>query len=153
MAGWSRQSLPGERPEQLLQIWQGHAEKKRSNPFIYISRHTEFPARRCFLSYALLFFAVLNLTKVVFILAAVAANMVWPLALYSYRTFAKTRASQATATPQASGLEVASAQVHSEVDASDHYPISVSCDFPRLHVITERRGRRPSAGRRSTVFH
>jgi phosphatidylglycerophosphate synthase len=98
--GFSRRWLARDRPEQLLQIWQAHAEGKRSNPLVYISRHTEFMVRRCFLPYALLFFALLNLTKVAFILSAIGSNIVWVLALYSYWTFAKTRTSREAGTTQ-----------------------------------------------------
>lgn len=87
-AGWNRRRLAAERPEQLLKIWQTHAEKRSSNPFLYFGRHTEFIVRRCFFPYALLFFALFNIMNVAFILSAIGANLVWPIALYSSRTFA-----------------------------------------------------------------
>ena len=89
--GWERHRLAGERPEQLLKIWQGHAESRPSNPFLYFGRHLEFMVRRCFFPYALLFFALLNIMNVAFVISAVAANLVWPIALYSSRAFAGTR--------------------------------------------------------------
>jgi phosphatidylglycerophosphate synthase len=89
--GWERHRLAGERPEQLLKIWQGHAESRPSNPFLYFGRHLEFMIRRCFFPYALLFFALLNIMNVAFVISAVAANLVWPIALYSSRAFAGTR--------------------------------------------------------------
>jgi phosphatidylglycerophosphate synthase/uncharacterized membrane protein YuzA (DUF378 family) len=98
--GFSRRWLARGRPEQLLQIWQAHAEGKRSNPLVYISRHTEFMVRRCFLPYAVLFFALLNLTKIAFVLSAIGSNIVWILALYSYWTFTKVQTSRETSTPQ-----------------------------------------------------
>ena len=79
--------LAAGRPEQLLTIWQAQAESRRSNPFLYLGRHTEFIIRRCFLPYAILFFALFNITQVAFILSAVGANIVWLIALYSHRTF------------------------------------------------------------------
>ncbi|MBV8552826.1 MAG: flippase-like domain-containing protein [Acidobacteriaceae bacterium] len=98
--GFSRRWLARDRPEQLLQIWHAHADRKRSNPLVYISRHTEFMTRRCFLPYALLFFALVNLTKVVFILSAIGANIVWILALYSYWLIARSGSSRAAGAPQ-----------------------------------------------------
>jgi phosphatidylglycerophosphate synthase len=89
--GWGRHRLAGERPEQLLKIWQGHAESRPSNPFLYFGRHLEFIIRRCFFPYALLFFALFNIMNVAFILSVIGANLVWPIALYSSRTFAGAR--------------------------------------------------------------
>ena len=83
------------RPEQLLGNWQREAERRRSNPFLYMARHTEFIVRRCFLPYAILFFAVFHILPVAFILAAICANVVWPVALYSYMTFPAARVSAA----------------------------------------------------------
>jgi len=95
ITGFQRSRLTNGRPEQLLGIWQAEAASRRSNPFLYIGRHTEFIIRRCFLPYALLFFALLNITQVAFILAAVGANIVWLIALYSHRAFAAGRTSTA----------------------------------------------------------
>jgi phosphatidylglycerophosphate synthase len=82
-----RRRLAAGRPEQYLKIWQTQAERRQSNPLIYLARHTEFIIRRCFLPYALLFFAIFDITNVAFILAAVGSNLVWPIALYSHWTF------------------------------------------------------------------
>jgi hypothetical protein len=89
--GWERHRLAAGRPEQLLRIWQSHAESRPSNPFLYFSRHAEFMVRRCFFPYALLFFALSNIMNVAFVLSAIGANLVWPIALYSSRTFAGAR--------------------------------------------------------------
>jgi phosphatidylglycerophosphate synthase len=89
--GWERRRLAAGRPEQLLKIWQGHAESRPSNPFLYFGRHTEFIVRRCFFPYALLVFALFNLMNVAFVLSVIGANLVWPIALYSSRTFASPR--------------------------------------------------------------
>jgi phosphatidylglycerophosphate synthase len=83
------------RPEQLLGNWQREAERRRSNPFLYMARHTEFIVRRCFLPYAILFFAVFHILPLAFIIAAIGANVVWPVALYSYMTFPAARISAA----------------------------------------------------------
>ena len=83
-----RHRLAGTRPEQYLGIWQAKAESRRSNPILYFGRYAEFTIRRCFMPYALLFFAVFNITKVVFFLAAIGANVVWLISLYSYCAFA-----------------------------------------------------------------
>jgi phosphatidylglycerophosphate synthase len=88
VTGLQRHRLAAGRPEQLLGIWQTQAASRSSNPFLYIGRHTEFIIRRCFLPYALLFFALFNLTQVALILSALGANVVWVIALYSHRAFA-----------------------------------------------------------------
>ena len=51
---------------------------------MYIARQTEFIIRRCFLPYALLAFAVLNIMHIAFIATAIGANLVWIIASYSY---------------------------------------------------------------------
>ncbi|HET8922478.1 MAG TPA: lysylphosphatidylglycerol synthase domain-containing protein [Candidatus Acidoferrum sp.] len=98
---WERHRLAVGRPEQLLKIWQGHAESRASNPFLFIGRHLEFIIRRCFFPYALLFFALFHIMNVAFFIAALGANLVWPIALYSLHAFAGGRNS-ATAIPAAS---------------------------------------------------
>ena len=83
-----RRTMAGARPEQYLSLWQAQASKRRSNPFLYLGRHTEFLIRRCCLPYLVLAFALFGVTYVAFIGAAVGANIVWPIALYSHFTFA-----------------------------------------------------------------
>jgi uncharacterized protein (TIRG00374 family) len=90
--GWERHRLAGDRPEQLLKIWQAHAESRPSNPFLYVARNIEFIVRRCFFPYALLGFALFNIMNVAFVLSAIGANLVWPIALYSSHAFAGRRA-------------------------------------------------------------
>jgi hypothetical protein len=80
--GWQRHRLAAERPEQLLKIFQTQAQARSSNPFLYFGRHTEFIIRRCFFPYALLFFALFNIMNVAFVLSAIGANLVWPIALH-----------------------------------------------------------------------
>jgi phosphatidylglycerophosphate synthase len=89
--GWERRRLAAGRPEQLLKIWQTHAESRPSNPFLHFGRRLEFIVRRCFFPYALLVFALFNLMNVAFILSVIGANLVWPIALYSSLTFAKPK--------------------------------------------------------------
>jgi uncharacterized protein (TIRG00374 family) len=89
--GWERRRLAAGHPEQLLKIWQGHAESRPSNPFLYFGRHTEFIVRRCFFPYALLVFALFNLMSVAFVLSVIGANLVWPIALYSSLAFARPK--------------------------------------------------------------
>jgi uncharacterized protein (TIRG00374 family) len=91
--GWERHRLAANRPEQLLKIWQAHAETRPSNPFLYVARNIEFIVRRCFFPYALLVFAVFNIMNVAFVLSAIGANLVWPIALYSSHAFAAGRSS------------------------------------------------------------
>jgi phosphatidylglycerophosphate synthase len=93
--GWQRYRLAADRPEQLLKIWQAHTERRQSNPFLYVARHTEFIIRRCFFPYALLFFALFNIMNVAFVLSAIGANLVWPVALYSSHAFARGRGTAA----------------------------------------------------------
>lgn len=99
--GWERHRLAAGRPEQLLRIWQGHAESRPANPFLYFGRQLEFIVRRCFFPYAFLLFAVFNIINVAFVLSAIGANLVWPIALYSSLTFAGVRSST-VASPAAS---------------------------------------------------
>jgi phosphatidylglycerophosphate synthase len=99
--GWQRHRLAGERPEQLLKIFQTQAEARSSNPFLYVGRHTEFIIRRCFFPYALLVFALFNIMKVAFVISAIGANLVWPIALYSSHAFGRRRGS-GVAVPAAS---------------------------------------------------
>ena len=89
--GLERRRLASGRPEQLLKIWQTHAESRPSNPFLYFGRHLEFMTRRCFFPYALLFFALFDIMNVAFVISAIAANLVWPIALYSSLAFAKPK--------------------------------------------------------------
>ena len=91
VTGLQRHRLATDRPEQLLLIWQAQASSRQSNPFLYLGRHTEFIIRRCFLPYPLLVFAIFNITQVGLILSALGANVVWPIALYSYCSFAAVR--------------------------------------------------------------
>jgi len=93
VTGWARQRLAAGRPEQLLGIWQNRMESRPSNPFMYLGRHLEFIIRRCFFPYALLFFALFNIMNVAFVLSALSANLVWPVALYSSRNFVGVPAS------------------------------------------------------------
>jgi phosphatidylglycerophosphate synthase len=90
-AGWQRQRLAAGRPEQLLKIWQGHASRRSTNPIMYAARHMEFMVRRCFFPYALVAFALLGIINVAFILSVIGANLVWPVALYSVRTFSRAQ--------------------------------------------------------------
>ena len=46
--GWERQRLAAGHPEQLLGIWQKHADSRPSNPFLFYGRRLEFMIRRCF---------------------------------------------------------------------------------------------------------
>jgi hypothetical protein len=63
VTGIGRRRFANQRPEQYLAIWQANAEQRRSNPILYAGRNMEFIIRRCFMPYALLFFALLNIMK------------------------------------------------------------------------------------------
>ena len=90
---WQRHRLAAERPEQLLKIFQTQADSRPSNRLLYLARHMEFMVRRCFFPYALVVFALFGIMNVAFILSVIGANLVWPIALYSSRTFARVRTS------------------------------------------------------------
>ena len=81
--GYMRQKFAASHPEKFLSIWQKKAETQRTNPLLYLGRHTEFIIRRCFFPYALLAFALLNITKAAFLATAIGSNLVWMIALYS----------------------------------------------------------------------
>ncbi len=93
--GSARHRFASSHPEKFLDLWQKKADKQKRNPLMYIARQTEFIIRRCFLPYALLAFAVLNLMHVAFIATAIGANLAWIIALYSYRVIS-TRSSVVT---------------------------------------------------------
>lgn len=91
VAGVGRQRLSGDRPEQYLAVWQKKAEGHLTNPLIYVGRYTEFIIRRCFLPYALLALALLNLTAAALYLSAIGANLAWIISLCSHLTFSSKR--------------------------------------------------------------
>lgn len=97
VVSFTRQRLSGSQPDKLLAIWQKKADSRPSNPLLYVGRHCEFIIRRCFFPYALLFFAIANMTKFAFIATALGANIVWLIALYSVVTFSRKRRSPAPA--------------------------------------------------------
>ena len=99
VTGLGRQRFASRRPEQYLAIWHANAERRRSNPILYMGRNMEFIVRRCFMPYALLAFALLNLLNVVFFLAAIGANAVWLISLYSYGAFALGARSKGASLP------------------------------------------------------
>lgn len=87
LAWFERSRLSGSHPEQFLAVWQKKAEGRSSNPLLYLGRRCEFIIRRCFLPYALLAFAVLNLTQLALYMSAIGANIAWIVSLYSRFTF------------------------------------------------------------------
>jgi len=96
MASIGRKRLSGQRPEQYLAVWQKKAESQMSNPLAYIGRHLEFIIRRCFLPYALLAFALLNLTWIPICVGAVGANLAWIISAYSVVAFSTKEAKPGT---------------------------------------------------------
>jgi uncharacterized protein (TIRG00374 family) len=87
--GYARHRFASSHPEKFLTLWQKRADTQQQNPLMYIARNTEFIIRRCFLPYALLAFAVVNLIRFAFIGTAVGANLVWIIASYSYWVVSK----------------------------------------------------------------
>ena len=81
---WHRSRMAAKHPEKFLAQFQREAEKRSSNPLLFLARQTEFVLRRCFFPYALLAAACLNLTKEIFVAAAVVANLTWPICLYVF---------------------------------------------------------------------
>ena len=81
--GSARHRFASSHPEKFLDFWQKKADNQKTNPLMYIARNTEFIIRRCFLPYALLTFAILNLIQVAFIMSAVGSNLVWVISIYS----------------------------------------------------------------------
>ena len=96
MASIGRKRLSGQRPEQYLAEWHKKAESQMSNPLAYIGRHLEFIIRRCFLPYALLAFALLNLTWIPICVGAVGANLAWIISAYSVIAFSPKEAKPGT---------------------------------------------------------
>jgi len=88
ISSFQRHRMASGNPEQFLRVWQKEADNRRSNPFVYFGRQTEFIIRRCFLPYVILFFAVFNIINWLLIAGAVGANVAWIVALYAYFTFA-----------------------------------------------------------------
>ena len=97
VVSFTRQRFSGAHPEKFLAVWQKKAESQSSNPLLFLGRHTEFIIRRCFFPYALLFFAVVNLTKVAFVATALGANLVWVIALYSCVALSTSKPSRLSA--------------------------------------------------------
>ena len=91
MTGLQRHQMTNGQPEQYLQEWHKKADKRSSNPLLYLGRHTEFIIRRCFLPYVILFFALFGVMNWFLIGATVGANIVWIVTLYSYLTFTPSR--------------------------------------------------------------
>jgi len=91
VTGLQRHRLSGGRPERYLLEWHKKADSRSSNPLLYLGRHTEFIIRRCFLPYVILFFALFDVMNWFLVGAAVGANIVWIVALYSYLAFTPPR--------------------------------------------------------------
>jgi len=97
--GFARQHFSKDRPEAFLSVWQGKAEKRKTNPLLYVGRHCEFIIRRCFLPYAFLSFALVNVLPYAFVATAIGANIVWCIALYSCFTLPRNRELKTSARP------------------------------------------------------
>lgn len=91
LASVGRKRLSGQHPEQYLAVWQKNAERKKSNPLAYIGRHLEFIIRRCFLPYAILVFALLNLIWVPICVGAIGASLAWIISGYAVVAFSPKR--------------------------------------------------------------
>jgi phosphatidylglycerophosphate synthase len=87
LAWFERSRLSGKHPEQFLAVWQKRAESRSSNPILRMGRQLEFIIRRCFLPYALLAFAVLNLNWLALYMTAIGANIAWIVSLNSRLAF------------------------------------------------------------------
>ena len=107
----ARHRFASNRPEKFLDLWQKKADKQKRNPLMYIARQSEFIIRRCFLPYALLAFAVLNIMYVAFIATAIGANLVWIIALYSCRMISRPSSSVPAPAMEKLGRQCASGTV------------------------------------------
>jgi phosphatidylglycerophosphate synthase len=94
--GFARRHFSKDRPEAFLSVWQGKAEQRKLNPLLYVGRHCEFIIRRCFLPYAFLAFALLNVLPYAFVATAIGANIVWSIALYSCFTLSHRRQAESS---------------------------------------------------------
>jgi hypothetical protein len=92
MTGLQRHQMTNGQPERYLQEWHKKADTRSSNPLLYLGRQTEFIIRRCFLPYVILFFSLCGVMNWFLVGAAVGANVVWIVALYSHFSFTPTRA-------------------------------------------------------------
>jgi phosphatidylglycerophosphate synthase len=108
LAWFERSRLSGKHPEQFLTVWHKKAESRLSNPLLYVGRRCEFIIRRCFLPYALLAFALLNLTWLALYMSAFGANVAWIISLYSRFAFSsKPRAAaKAPTAPQMKPMNI-----------------------------------------------
>jgi uncharacterized protein (TIRG00374 family) len=97
MTGVQRHQLTRGRPEQYLREWHKKADNRSSNPLLYLGRHTEFMIRRCFLPYLIMVFALFGVMNWLLVGAAIGANLVWMIALYSYLSF---NSAQGTSIPR-----------------------------------------------------
>lgn len=100
LAWFERSRLSGKHPEQFLAVWQKNAESRSSNLLLRAARQCEFIIRRCFLPYALLAFAVLDLNWLALYLTAIGANIAWMVSLYSRLTLSSNSRADAR-TPDA----------------------------------------------------
>jgi hypothetical protein len=107
VVGFLRQRMSGAEPEKFLAIWQKKADSRPSNLLLRVGRHTEFVIRRCFFPYALLFFAIVNVTNAVFFATTVIANLVWLIALYSVVAFSRSKRRSLTQAESPASLSVA----------------------------------------------
>ena len=101
VASLGRQRLSGKHPEQYLAVWQKKAESRAANPIIYLGRQLEFIIRRCFMPYAILAFALMNLIEVPVCVGAIGANIAWMVSLYTHRAFSPTSKNQQSALREA----------------------------------------------------
>ena len=83
VVSWMRRRVAADDPGKFLARFQNQAEKRSTNPLVFVARNCEFIIRRCFFPYALLVAALLNIMKPIFVTTAVGANLVWIIALYS----------------------------------------------------------------------
>jgi len=100
-----RRRIAADRPEQYLARWQKNAERRASNPIMYIGRYTEFMVRRCFLPYPFLAFAIFNVTNYAFFLATIGANIAWMISLYSNLSFMIKRSGEVKVCINADGIQ------------------------------------------------
>lgn len=100
VVSWLRRRMAAAQPDKFLALFQSKAERRSSNPLLFLARHTEFIIRRCFFPYALLIAALLSIIKPVFIITAISANLVWAIASYSSFALSRNETSSARIPPR-----------------------------------------------------
>ncbi|MEW6731214.1 MAG: CDP-alcohol phosphatidyltransferase family protein [Acidobacteriota bacterium] len=94
--GYQRKKFSNDQPQDYINRLHTKMEARMSNPIYYFSRKCYFLTRRAFFPYAILAFAILDLTWFFIMLCAFGANLFWILTLNTNRLFNKADTSAQT---------------------------------------------------------